>query len=162
MGADLIGFLVKGPKAFTPEQVIMAKGRARAVIGFARELTEVLENEEEFPNNDIQAWAKKKKINLQPLQHVHPEHIAQVVDCLTAAFPKDVAKQTDEFIDEFVAWWENDQYSRDSCFREDPDDSTKWLVFAGDQTWGDPPDGYGYESIQLLVYLGADQMLGIK
>jgi hypothetical protein len=52
--------------------------------------------------------------------------------------------------------------TRDSASRLLPDNPDKQVVFAGERTWGDEPEGYGYTSLRDARALGIAQAYGVE
>lgn len=99
----------------------------------------------------------------------HPEYrnLVQLVlaDCghevesdhVFAGTPEELAKE----IQEFVAGW-NDGCFRDLAFRIDPEKPGRKVVVAGELSWGDEPDGRGYQMLKRAFGLGIAQLLGVS
>lgn len=62
---------------------------------------------------------------------------------------------------EFVSGW-NDGCFRDLAYRDDPDKSRRKVVVAGELSWGDEPDGRGYQMLKKAFGLGIAQLLGVS
>jgi hypothetical protein len=118
MGADLIGYLVKGKVKLPP--------KSKAI-----------------------AWFNKNQVDGKLIVSNEFEEEEEITK---EAFVK--------FIDDFYDFWKSS--SRDASSRIDPDDKTQQIVFAGDMSWGDEPDGYGYGLLKQLLECGVDEVLGIK
>jgi len=63
-------------------------------------------------------------------------------------------------VKEFVAGW-NDGCFRDMSSRIAPDKPRRKVVVAGELSWGDEPDGLGYQMLKKAFGLGIAQQLGI-
>ena len=76
-----------------------------------------------------------------------------------AALPdlKSAAEDPAEFIDALIADWP--PTFRDCANR---DYAGKVIVFAGDRSWGDRPDGAGYLYLERLLASGVSKELGIE
>jgi hypothetical protein len=74
-----------------------------------------------------------------------------------AGTPQDLAKE----IQEFVAGW-NDGCFRDLAFRDDPEKPGRKVVVAGELSWGDEPDGRGYQMLKKAFGLTIAQSLGVS
>ena len=66
-----------------------------------------------------------------------------------------------EDLEKFVIFW-NDEIGSDISSRLDPDDDKQKLLFAGDSSWGDQPDGYGYEMLTFLEHTQSLDLFGIR
>jgi hypothetical protein len=70
--------------------------------------------------------------------------------------PKDLAKEVRNFVD---AW--NDGCFRDLSYRMDPFHPRRKVVVAGERSWGDEPDGAGYQMLKKAFALTIAQRLGV-
>ena len=64
-----------------------------------------------------------------------------------------------EAVDHFIKSWP--PQFRDTAHITDPDDPDKVIVFAGERTWGDTPDGHGFKLLAWAGVLGIAPGLGI-
>ena len=147
MGADLIGYLVKGPKVITDKQVqkaantllkIVAERRGRGVTFCVNCEEEVLIEDDE-PTTCSTCGAD---LDGQELDGIETKEEAVA------------------FVRKFVNDWPPDW--RDSTWRYDPDNPKEILVFAGELSWGDTPQGGGYEYLDHLMKSGIAHLLGIR
>ena len=53
-------------------------------------------------------------------------------------------------------------YGRDCAYRQSPVGSDRLLVFCGDMSWGDTPDGHTYQYFEELDQRGLFTVFGIK
>lgn len=137
MGADLIGFLVKGPKNLDPKLKEAAIGLASNVIG------ECLLYVGTDRLNDI------KFENDSPLKDLDTCDIERI-SCL----------DPEELIDSLLDVWAGN--ARDTACRLDPDDPSQSILFTGEMTWGDEPSGYGYDTVRDAAHLGLFELFGIR
>ncbi len=77
-------------------------------------------------------------------------------DHVFAGTAQDLAKE----VQEFAAAW-NDGCFRDLAFRIDPEKPGRKVVVAGEMSWGDEPDGRGYQMLKKAFGLGIAQQLGV-
>ena len=75
--------------------------------------------------------------------------------------PEDIPKNPASSIRAFVEWWQHIE-GRDTCSREDPDDPGQKLVYAGDMSYGDEPDGQGYQMLKQAIAWGYAEALGVR
>ena len=75
--------------------------------------------------------------------------------------PEDIPQDPEATIREFVDWW-HAIASCDTCERQDPDDARQKLVYAGDMSWGDDPDGHGYQMLKRAFAWGFAEALGVR
>jgi hypothetical protein len=78
-------------------------------------------------------------------------------DHVFAGTPEELAKAAQEFV---TGW--NDGQFRDLAFRIDPDKRGRKVVVAGELSWGDEPDGRGYQMLKKAFGLGIAQRLGVS
>src|ERR1035437_6766363 len=128
MGADQVGYLVKGP-------VKIGAGKIKAAVRACRCL--------------------RRELLADAGEDATPEERSDAAESATGEFfdPVDIQEQPESIIREFVDWWHNLD-SRDACGRQDPDDPRQKLVYAGELSWGDEPDGYGFQIIKKALVWG--------
>lgn len=56
-----------------------------------------------------------------------------------------------ELVNDFVAVWENGARDTNDRLVDSSDDHSKKIVVAGDSSYGDEPDGFGYQAIKWAV-----------
>lgn len=136
MGADQVGYLVKGP-------VRIAPGRIEQAVRACRKLRRWLLAEAGPDANSGQ-------------RH-------DVALSLTGEYfdPADIPENPRQTVMDFVTWWQCPE-GRDVCLRDDPDNPRQRLVFAGEMSWGDEPDGYGYQMLKQALAWGYANVLGIR
>ena len=66
-----------------------------------------------------------------------------------------------EAVREFANAWNEGRF-RDVAFRIDPDQPGRKVVVAGQLSWGDEPDGLGYQMLKKAFGLGIAQRLGVS
>ena len=70
-------------------------------------------------------------------------------------------KELAKIVKGFVDAWNKPNY-RDMASRLDPDDRMRTVVVAGELSWGDEPEGKGYQLLKQAFGLGIAQSLGVK
>ena len=75
--------------------------------------------------------------------------------------PEDIPQDPEPNILAFVEWWQHTD-SCDTWSRQDPDDPRQKLVYAGDTSYGDEPDGQGYQMINQAFAWGYAGALGVR
>ena len=136
MGAEQFGYLVKGP-------VKIAAGRIKiAVRACLRRRGDLLKDA-----GDGASRGERYDASLSAT--------GEYFD------PEDIPENPEPVIREFVEWWEHSE-GRDTCSRQDPDDPRQKLVYAGDMSWGDEPDGYGYQKLKQAIAWGYAEALGVR
>ena len=187
MGADLICYIALGPRRIDIDESkgIRVAEQVReyldACIAAAEQL---LLGQEQVPDPRPAPVEAKRSITLclepsvkeQPqvfrsLEQLrsHPDYQDFVRSVLTncghdveaehafAGTPADPAAE----VQAFVAEW-NEGCFRDLATRDDPDSPGRKVVVAGELSWGDEPDGRGYQMLKKAFGLGIAQRLGVK
>jgi hypothetical protein len=167
MGADLIGFLVKGPVKFKKADIKKAEKEAEKIIDYARKVCTLLEkeaaidgptlssDEEKFLENCLKS-KELSGFNGQE-QHDDPHNCDSYLETIATA---DAAKE----VADFIRWWSGEagRECRDTDSRIDPDDKKQQIVFCGESTWGDTPDGLGYATMRQANWFNIPENLGVR
>ena len=185
MGADLISYIAFGPRTIRPDQrkktdtARNARAYLDACVSAAEQLllgrkrvpaprpipvqakchqTLRLGGPPELPtfNNieELRAHKDYQGLVQQALDACGYEVEAKHVFTTTL---EDLAKIVQGFVDD----WNKPHY-RDMASRPDPDDRNRKVVVAGELSWGDEPDGAGYQLLKRAFGLGIAQSLGVK
>jgi hypothetical protein len=165
MGADLIGWHVKGPAQLhiTNQQIrqlahqLLPVARWWRDLGEDRELicgdpenacphvsTADIDYYAEFTEVFIPALLPEGDIDTEPRKFTNGKlraHLCKLVTNVLAEWPPNY---------------------RDTSWIEDPDDPDQILVFAGEMSWGDEPQGGGYQAMRMLAQTGIGPAVGIK
>jgi hypothetical protein len=136
MGADLTGYLVKGPLKIAASRVVVA---VRACRHRRRELLALTGPQAERHDRMDAALSAT----------------GEYVD------PAEIAEDPEPEVRDFVAG-RHDIGGRDTCCRRDPDDNRQQLVYAGEMSWGDEPQGQGYKKLKQAFAWGYAEALGIR
>jgi hypothetical protein len=158
MGADLIGFLCKGPLKIKKADIKKAEKRAADIIIFAAKVYELLkkddktEEDEKFLDTCL-TCTPLSGFNDQE-QHDNIYDCEQYLENIAASTAKDE-------VNNFIAWWETGD-GRDTMSRPDPDDRKQQIVFCGETTWGDAPEGLGHTTMNRAYWFDIPQNLGIR
>ncbi len=75
--------------------------------------------------------------------------------------PADIPENPEQDIRAFVEWWRT-LGSRDTCSRSDPCNARQKIVYAGEMSWGDEPEGHGYRQLKRAFAWGFAEALGIR
>jgi hypothetical protein len=139
MGADLVIFIVIGP------QVLLNSKRYEA-IAVAQKSIECfrpnMENSDSLDSDIDSYWERVSDPNAGPIS-------------------------AEAFVDIFYSMW-NNQEGRDVMSRmiemydEYGNRFERIILVAGNQTWGDEPDGYGYSCLALASMLGLFPVFKIR
>lgn len=150
MGADLIGFLVTAPLLLS-KHVGPARARYDEIVHEVALVADRLRDagEEFYP--DGEPWPDTLPDPVEPqdleyswirlLQAVAPHGDGTLIDAVEQVIGMGVG--------------------RDVSWRADPHAKDRAIVFAGERSWGDEPEGLGYTTIRDLLVLGLDKELDI-
>lgn len=155
MGVDLIGFIAKGPLDLLNKKQVAVKFLEERNVFLKESVTKLLD----FAEDESADYAELFNGD---------ELLLDFLDNCNGSFEDDAQSIEDEliikdpkkFVEEFIDFWFDG--ARDSMGRIDPDDPTKVIVFAGDATWGDEPNGYGYTLLKKIIQTGLDDVFGIR
>lgn len=136
MGADLIGYVVKGPVKMQARRI---KAAVRACLRQRKTLM-----------GDAGKGATRSE-RMDAAQSATGEYFD----------PQDIPVSPAKDIRAFVDWWVTLD-SRDTCSRTDPDDPRQKLVYAGEMSWGDEPEGTGYQMLKRAFAWGFAETLGVR
>ena len=141
MGADQIGFLFKGPLRLSrcKDTRTRATERARVVRTALVNLAALDEPPEKLSD---------------ALVHLSREEVEEAVAGAASLPEPKVA------VANLIGWWAHG--ARDTCARIDPDNPKQVMGFAGDRSWGDEPDGFGYCTYQAALILDILTPFGIR
>jgi len=136
MGAEQVGYIVKGPRK-------ISESRIRAAVCACRRLRRKLLKlcagiDDSYTRTEVVA-----------------EKVGEYFD------PEEIPENPESVIRDFVAWWHHIE-GRDTCSRSDPDDSRQVLVYAGEMSWGDEPQGYGFQKLKQAFGWGFAEALGVR
>lgn len=133
MGADLIGYLVKGP--VDPN---FSEQNKRRYFRRVEELKAWSQNFDAIGTGP--AWAENV------IGNIDPGELADVDAEATWNAMKDL--------------WEDG--SRDCRSRPDPQNPRQVIMFCGEMSWGDDPDGFGYQTLSMADKTGLLDLLRIR
>ncbi len=145
MGQEMIGFLLVGPKSLKDK-------RAEAIAHIAEEVKVAKEIEATLMEGKV---LSSDQINFLEVHAVDADYIENIQAAYTDVIT-DVSPE--KWVDDFIDFWEN-TFARDTADRFYGD---KKIIFAGEATWGDEPDGYGYTLLKTLVMLNVTDIFGIE
>jgi len=140
MGADMMGYLVKGPAKLSKVAIARAKKEYWALC------------------QEMNKEGQRKCLNCERLVGLGEERCETCGDPLHE-WPRTKA-EADTEVNNMAADWLPSY--RDVACRSDPDDPEQFLVFAGDMSYGDAPEGAGYKYLQELLTTGIGKALGIR
>lgn len=178
MGADLIGYMFKGPVTIEPAALEAAKKvaqkRVNAINKFAQlyeAYCEATQDETQTPTASISAAldtvAAMEEVTKDLPQKLVPVEFSAHNELYWDRMMSEVEHLADIDVDELftniVDVW-NDASARDVATRTFyEDDGTRYQVlFAGERTWGDAPDGLGYTTLNTVAELELLSALGLE
>ena len=140
MGADLICYVCVGPKYYDYEM----KTKAYDVLAGYRQKAKILKSKvdewDSLSHPDCEAWLGEQKEMKWLLENW--------ADCCGSDYIEDlvaVLEAPDSILDRFFEVWEFG--ARDLVVRSYPDNDDEVIVAAGELSWGDTPDGIGYQAL---------------
>jgi hypothetical protein len=157
MGADLIGYLAKGPRTLDSALKDTAKARVAEVAVLVAELEAKLEAADvDYPTDSDDSPAELRW---------DPRLPAPLYDDLELAWDMLIRAvygrlEPLDIVDDLFHVWEHG--ARDSHSRPDPDDPEQRLMFAGELSWGDTPEGFGYKTLDAASALGLLDLFCIR
>lgn len=139
MGADLCGYLVKGP-------LLLDVSKREEAVAVGMEFVKVAR------------LALRKKPDATALKVLEDLglHLEFEVPDIAATRTKDMR----EMVDRLYALWDGTMFVRDMAARTDPDDPAQYLMFVGWPDGGD--DGLAQETVKNAVKYGFLNVLGIR
>jgi len=161
MGADLIGYFAKGPRNLPERAVPAAIAEADRRLDWLRRVQPALEAGDHRALYELLKdcpWTNPEG-SLPPLPGVDFEMVSYDLDDLIAKVGNVDALTGQSAVDEFRVNWPPG--FRDTAHVLDPDIPGKLIVFAGDRTWGDTPDGGGFQLLSRAGILGIAPVLGV-
>lgn len=175
MGADLVGYLVVGPKRLDIQKKAEVLARVQRIFNEIR--ADVLAYKD-LPAYDTSLSVLATDPTEVAKQEAFDTAETNLYDKIAGYFPFFVDDRDgdpgDELAEHLLAMdpaetleclydlWNGDgeRYFRDAASRV-IDDSTA-VVFCGDTTWGDEPGGLGYQTLRDAEYLELFEPLGLR
>ena len=151
MGADLIGFHLVGPVKVDRK---LKKRAIQQVNGMSRATIELFDRHS--PSyEDPTSEELERLIKGRYFQHLRGFQEWVYFD--DVRFIKDTKK----FVEGFMDFWDSPSF-RDSTYRTyGKGKSQVKIVFAGEMSWGDEPQGLGYEILRMAGMSGLLDIFGI-
>jgi len=142
MGADLIGYLVVGPST-------LDETKKDAVIALFDLWVEKTKGLDEGDDPDL--------ANIE----MPDGRILSLDDLMDTTTVLGHWRDGADFAENLWTWWVRG--SRDCASREMPGDKGRCILFAGEMSWGDIPDGWGYRVLDTILHVpGLDELLGVE
>lgn len=159
MGADLIAYMLVGPKKITKSQVQKA---VAPMLTWAKKHKDTAVCESCGKVQDPKNLDRNADGSLM-LEDVDCEECgACELVAVTDKYPDAAAAR--QVLDEAVAEWHSAPGCRDSASRTNPDNPKEIIICSGELSWGDEPDGAGYSSLKAVCQLPGPvkDILGIR
>ena len=142
MGADMIGHIVIGPVEISPENI---KKAAKKLFNFKKNgLVHCVNCGYEITPDTMDM--KDDSCNNCGEPFLNPFGIETIGDA-------------EEIVKDLIHDWPPD--FRDCCSRMYPQNNDMIIIFAGDMSWGDSPDGSGYHLLERIINSGIYEELGL-
>jgi hypothetical protein len=155
MGAALICFIVKGPDQISSE----AKKAAIQQAECFRSLLDRWNNENAETFDQFLAKTNNTRGDLV----CNTEGVSNDTEFWEVSHLRNINPTA--WVDNFIAFWNEkmrEPFVRDISWRTDPDDKTQIIVVAGGESWGDEPDGDGYQTLKAAFRVGITKMMGLR
>lgn len=170
MGADLIGYIVVGPaeldKSKEKKQALMeqAEKDKKLIDEISKLLTEKGLDDADY-DAQIAALSDKQRTYVEGLNERREgdswfreeEDVNNLLDWAEEAFTPEAVES---IIEDLFAVWDNG--ARDSMSRSLPGDPTQRILACGELSWGDEPDGWGYQTLKKADRAGILDAYGIR
>lgn len=148
MGADLIAYMLVGPKKITKSQI---KQAVKPMLDW------VAEHKDDVVCENCGAIQDSKGLE----RDTDGALLIDDVDCaecgvcelvaVAERYPDAVAAK--RRLQEAVDKWHSAPGYRDSAVRTNPDNPKEIIICCGELSWGDEPDGAGYSSLKAVCQL---------
>lgn len=161
MGADLIGYFAKGPRKLPKRDIPGAIAEADRRLAWLRKARPIVETQPPAAVIDLLEdcpWLDPKQLKrkVDEVDWIQlRDNIAYLLN--TAGDIEDLTGE--KLVRQFIQDWPPE--FRDSAHIVDPDCPRKLIVFAGERTWGDPPEGAGFKLLSQAGILGIAPILGV-
>lgn len=166
MGADLITYFCYGPKKLSEKKVPKAVEQAKKVISLAKTILEMNDRREAGQMTDEAFDREMAALDKRPIKHFSggqgsKRSITLLVTEDTFYELRVVAKlDPEKIVQDLVQVWNHG--SRDSTWRPVPGHRNLVGHVSGELSWGDEPDGYGYQTLKKANLLGIFPIFGIQ
>lgn len=161
MGADLIGYFAKGPERIPKDEAkedVVVDGLV-ALHGWLKPFEEHFDLHSFDPStlfsDEVMATCP---VTLEISDDVSA--MGELYGMLTPPEGVSVQGHIKKLVRDLLESWPPE--FRDSAWMPDPDDPLQIMAFAGTQTWGDEPEGGGYDVLKQLGYTGVGAAFGIR
>jgi hypothetical protein len=161
MGIDLIGFIAKGPLDLSNKKEAAIKFLEERNLFLKKNVAKIQSILDDNLNLDDDVNYEKLFNNDKLLNNFLEENQGSYYDIPELIEEDLIIDNPEKFVEEFIDFWANG-YARDATSRLDPDDPTKIIMFAGSESYGDEPNGYGYNMLKKAFQVGLRDIFDIK
>jgi hypothetical protein len=161
MGVDLIGFLVKGPRDISDKKEEAVKFLEKRNVFLKESIIRIQSVLDENLNLDDDVNYEKLFNNDKLLNNFLEENQGSYYDIPELIEEDLIIDNPEKFVEKFINFWTSN-YARDTTARADPDDPEKQIMFAGSESYGDEPNGYGYRMLKKVHQTGLNTVLEIN
>lgn len=145
----MLCYIVKAPVEFDEDVIDKAKKYVQQVMDASSAINmALLEAKGDLSNHDVQ----QKVVELIKIMPLDTDQ-EQAVALASAEYAYD------GLVNDLLAAC-NGKY-RDTATRADPHDPKYRIVVAGELSWGDEPEGAGYETLKAAACIGLFEVMGI-
>jgi hypothetical protein len=150
---ETIGCVLKGPAKFTKKQIAAAEAKVAAIVEAAKQAEQAFKDEHPIDKEYV-PYVKRLEKMLDYEQYDSFEDAEDIIGLMANMEPK-------KFVEEFTEWWRTG-YARDTCSRPDPDDKKSILLFCGESSNGNSPDGEGWNHVRHAEWFDLFRVLNIR
>jgi hypothetical protein len=166
MGADLIGYFAKGPRKLDRSRADAATAdlaRRLDDLHAMRSLCDKLDQASD--SDDVQRlrrqlyhrvmdspWNADDDPEPTPIEAVDWDMLSDSIGDILHRLGDWVDLTAPEIVERFIKNWP--PHYRDTASMPDPDHPRKVIVFAGERSWGDTPEGAGFTYLDRAATLG--------
>lgn len=159
MSETLIVHICKGPDLLKNKaSLTKAKQHMEKVVKAAKFAKKMLDDEKEDALDKMEQEKHPYTQLLEPMMG-HNQYSSYREAEITLEYMECI--KPGKFLKEFVAWW-NRGDANDTSWRMDPDDRKRKIVVCGAATFGDSPDGQGFNLMQEAWNFDLPHRLGIR
>ena len=155
MGADFISYCVFGPTKLSTSKKVFKKAEKRFTeyVKLACELDELVK--QACDSSKPREVADAADARVKELLNKH------CIDCTDdVTWATEYKDKPVQLIDDLFDVWHN--CSRDSSYRTLPGNKQRKVWYAGDMSWGDEPDGFGYLTMKRVDMAGLLDIFGLE
>ncbi len=146
MGSSMVGFLVAGPARLDSAKRAEAVELVKECAKICRIINQKIDEDEELTTEEIQ-FVIDRGIDADWEESIQGDLCQNVPD----------EDEAETFVDSFIDFWHSPE-ERDTTYRFY---QGKTILFAGDSSWGDEPDGSGYTMLKRASLTGINKVFEV-